>query len=276
MKNSNRNDNSLPLMNGIKSNETRIIKSINPLCSSQVEFNSIAKALNFASSIKNIQDSLNLVGSVTKMISPTLIAQTELNSIFKRSTFANSIKNIQDSLHPINELSQLVNTKFETENIFQSKINEITNLEINKYFKTLMTDEVEDINEKNFVDESFQVLCEMNPDLNILKSSIDSTKYRKFIIVIIFIIISNSFNIYNFYNQLLDSDIHYKSNRDNVRVRLTPTKESTSNIITKLSKNTYVEKIGTSNGWINIKFELSDGVETDGWIYRSMLTKIEN
>jgi hypothetical protein len=139
-----------------------------------------------------------------------------------------------------------------------------------------MNDDIKDINEKNIIDESFQLLCEISPDINILKSSIDSTKYRKFIIAIIFILVFNSFNIYTFYNELLHNDIHYKSNRDNVRVRLTPTNENNTNIITKLSRNTYVEKIGSNKGWVNIRFELSSGIEKDGWIYRTMLTKIED
>ena len=64
-------------------------------------------------------------------------------------------------------------------------------------------------------------------------------------------------------------------NRDNVRVRSLPQKEDTKNVITKLNKNTYIEKIGSDNGWIKVRFELDDGIEKEGWIFRTMLTKID-
>jgi hypothetical protein len=228
-----------------------------------------------------IQETLKPISALSQTMSPFFEAQKELNSMLKASTLGSSIALMQETLKPISTFSKLLDTKFENESLLQSRIIEITNqyndkLEINEYIDILMNDEIKDINEKNIIDESFEILCEMSPDINILKSSIDSTKYRKIIITIIFILVFNSLNFYTIYNQLSNNDVHYKANRDNVRIRLTPTNKDNSNIITKLNKNTYVEKIGSNNGWINIKFELSDGIEKDGWIYRTMLTKIED
>ncbi len=240
------------------------------------------KDLNsFTNSFALMQETLKPISALSQATSPFFEAQKEINSMLKASTLGNSFTLMQETLKPISTFSKLLDTKFESESLLQSKINEITSqyndqLEINEYIDLLMNDEVEDINEKNIIDESFEILCKISPDMNILKSSIDSIKYRKIIITIIFIIIFNSLNFYTIYNQLSNNDIHYKANRDNVRIRLTPTNKDNSNIITKLNKNTYVEKIGSSNGWVNIKFELSDGIEQDGWIYRTMLTKIED
>jgi hypothetical protein len=63
--------------------------------------------------------------------------------------------------------------------------------------------------------------------------------------------------------------------RENVRVRLSPTTIDNSNIITKLHKNTYIEKLDSKDGWTKVRFELDDGIEKEGWIYRTMLTKMD-
>jgi len=80
--------------------------------------------------------------------------------------------------------------------------------------------------------------------------------------------------MYQLYNDILNSDMHYKVNRENVRVRLSPTTKDNSNVIAKLHKNTYIERLDSKDGWTKVRFELEDGIEKGGWIYRTMLTKM--
>ncbi len=243
---------------------------VNPITEIHKELNLIFESSPLGIILKLLQELRNSLLVLTQ--NPLIEIYKEINSMYKL---------MAESINSILELSQLLHTKFENETLLQLKIDEIKSkhkddLTLQELIEELLTNEIKGKKERNIINESFETLCEMSPDINILKSSIESEKYRKFIIAIIIILISNSFPLYNIYDGLLNNDIHYKSNRNNVRVRSTPTKENNSNIITKLHKNTYVEKIGYSDGWVNIKFELEDGIEKEGWIYRTMLTKIED
>jgi len=176
----------------------------------------------------------------------------------------------------LNPLSQLLNTRFENENLLELQINKIKNLYSNDLNIDLSLDE--DLNEnenESFYEVFFNDLCIKYPDIEILKSSISTKRYKRLVSKLIWIFISCLPFIYSYYVEL-NTDIHYKTNSKPF-VRSSPTTENKSNIIKELGKNVYVKKIGTNDkGWVNVRFELKDGVQEEGWIYRTKLTKIDD
>jgi len=140
-----------------------------------------------------------------------------------------------------------------------------------------MSEVEEDITkeEKNIIKEILQVITDLSPDIGILIKSFELQNYKKVTIFIIIWFLYNILPMYQLHNDILNSDTHYKVNRDNVRVRLSPNIENNKNVITKLSKNTYIEKLDSKDGWTKVRFEFSDGIEKEGWVYRTMLTKMD-
>lgn len=111
-----------------------------------------------------------------------------------------------------------------------------------------------------------------------LKPIIDSFKaknYQKTVIasiVFILVYIPMILTVLAYFSE----NVNYKVNRDNVRVRTTPSTQDKDNVITTLNRNVCIEKIDSDDkGWIKIRFELSDGRLEEGWIYKTMLSKIE-
>ena len=137
---------------------------------------------------------------------------------------------------------------------------------------TIADDEKE---EEDLINETLQVIAEVNPEMKSFINILQLKHYKKATIFVLVWFICNIIPMYHMYNEIFNSDIHYKVNRENVRVRLSPTTIDNSNIITKLHKNTYIEKLDSQDGWTKVRFELDDGIEKEGWIYRTMLTKMD-
>jgi len=229
--------------------------------------------MKYNNDLQNTIESMRSVANIARtMASPMMETQKMVNAHLKASGMLETVSSMKDTFKTFESLGYMVDTKFENESLLQLKINEINDESIN----LLLNEQIEDQKEKDIIDESFDILCEISSEFNILKSSITSTKYKRAVLVIFLFFVMNSFNIYSFYNQLSNNDIHYQSNCNNLRIRSTPTSEDNTNIITKINKNVYVEKIGSKDKWVNVRFEYSDGVEKEGWIYRTKLTKIED
>ena len=264
------------LLNTISSIQESLKPTINSMMATHSIFERSLASSQIIATMASIQESLK----------PTLASvsayQQMIDTSFQTTGIAATMASIQESLKSFEFLSPIINLSFDNESILESKIEEIRNqfednLNLNEYMDVLLSNNIaESSEEKKSIDEVFQLLSEISPDFKILKNSIISTKYKRFFIVIMWLVILNFFNIYSFINQLSNNDVHYKSNCNNLRVRSTPTTETDNNIITKLNKNVYVEKIGSENKWVQVRFELSDGIEKEGWIYRTKLTKIED
>ncbi len=181
------------------------------------------------------------------------------------STFFNS-EAIQKLAQQQNELYKINSSLFNKEAILEI----INSQEIEKIQNSIIFE-----NEKSVYDDIVQILSEMSPDINIFLKSLKAKNYKKLILAIILHFLLYSFYYYQLHNELFNSDKYYKINRNNVRVRLTPSIENSKNIITKLNKNTFIEKTDSKNGWIKVRFELEDGIEKEGWIFRTMLTKMD-
>ncbi len=67
----------------------------------------------------------------------------------------------------------------------------------------------------------------------------------------------------------------YVINRNNVLVKSEPSKEN-SELIIKLNRNHYVEKIDRNKNSIKIEFENENGELLQGWVKNDTLRKIEN
>ena len=130
-------------------------------------------------------------------------------------------------------------------------------------------------NEKEIINDFLEVSEIAFPEISVITKHYEDRNYKKTAVALIRFMIIYFFISYQVYIEFIDIDKHYKVNRDNVRVRMSPQKDNSNNIITKLSKNTYIERIGSDNGWVKVRFELEDGVEKEGWIFRTMITKMD-
>jgi hypothetical protein len=180
------------------------------------------------------------------------------------------------TLQPMAELGSILDTKFHNDEAFQKKLDEfIKNNNEDIEFHELLDELLQEDEETKIVDEAFDVLCEMSPDANILQSSIHSTQCKRAIIILFIIFIFNIPDIYTFYKTVLQTHIHYKVNKNNVRVRTSPDKSQNDNILLKLNKDTYVEKVDEDGAWVKIEFESDNGLQKEGWVYRTLISKID-
>lgn len=142
-------------------------------------------------------------------------------------------------------------------------------------FKAIIESQDEKISdsEKIIIKDFLEISAVVFPEINVITKYYENKNYKKSAIALIRFMIIYLFISYQLYTEFIDKDKYYTANRDNVRVRLSPEKNNNTNIITKLSKNTYLEKIDSENGWIKVRFELDDGIEKEGWIFRTMLTR---
>ncbi|UYF42700.1 SH3 domain-containing protein [Aliarcobacter cryaerophilus] len=129
--------------------------------------------------------------------------------------------------------------------------------------------------DKKILEEIFDSIKHQLPDINYLSEKLSKKKYIAILIYILFSIPS----ILTIYGEYFKKDgisnSYYKINRNNVRIRTEPSTDINSNIIIKLNKNVFVEKIDSYKNWFKVEFEDDNGEEKQGWIRRDMLTKIE-
>lgn len=179
----------------------------------------------------------------------------------------------------------------ENQQIFEEfiKINKfnIPTFEIEKYFnnideidydciseiitKDLTKEEKDEVN--NLIDLSFKNLTDNEFFKNLPYKN--SVKKGIFIICIIYFILSDFIPTVNFYYELIQNKAIYFVNRDNVKIRETPTSETDKNIMKELNRNEYVIKIDSKGNWVKVKYNLEDGKEIEGWIYNTKLSKID-
>lgn len=206
---------------------------------------------------------------------------TKVSSMFDISTFSalqeqhNSIAAMVSGIfdNPVlTALKEQENNFFKRTSLFDTDtIQKILNdIDISEFDETIISEE-----ENSLIDETLQAISDISPEIGTFIKSLELKKYKKATIFMMIWFIYNILPIYQLYNDVFNSDSHYKINRDNVRVRLSPNKEDNTNIITQLNKNTYIEKLDSENGWAKVRFEFDDGIEKEGWIYRTMITKMD-
>jgi len=206
---------------------------------------------------------------------------TKASSIFDTSTFSalqeqqNSIATMVSGIfdNPVlTALKEQENSFFKRTSLFDTDTIQkiLDDIDISEFDETIISEE-----ENSLINETLQVISDISPEIATFIKSLELKKYKKATIFMMIWFIYNILPIYQLYNDVFNSDSHYKVNRDNVRVRLSPNKEDNTNIITKLNKNTYIEKLDSENGWAKVRFEFDDGIEKEGWIYRTMITKMD-
>lgn len=164
---------------------------------------------------------------------------------------------------------------------FQALIKNINNMQLDELSKeenNLFQTDIEECLEetdKKLLSEFLDVLQENMPGLKPIIDSFKAKNYPKTVIATILFIIFYAQAFLTAWAYFSENN-DYRVNRENVRVRTTPSTVAKDNIITTLHLNIYVEKIDSDkSGWIKIRFEMSDGKIEEGWIYRTMLSKIE-
>lgn len=176
----------------------------------------------------------------------------------------------------------------ENQQIFKNFINinnfTIPTLETDKYFDYIDKIDISDISEiivedftkkeKEELDNLIDSFSKSFTDNEFFKklSIMEKNEIIKFLFKLIFVVIPGMLFYYSYFVE--DKHILFV-NRDNVRIRETPTAETNKNIIKKLNRNEYVIKIDNKDGWIKVKYNSEDGKELEGWIYKTMLSKID-
>lgn len=231
-----------------------------------------------------------LKGLSLPVVTPQIVFTSELGKIIeewqsRQSVFSNEIQKVLAPLQGLDSAigkltrNSVIQNHFEhlqKVNIFNNNIFE--NIDFYDLLKNLEVIELDDENltenEKEQINQSLEALSKIFPDIGITIESIKNKNYLPALFMIILFIYNMTPNI-KFYSDLFLSKTTYTVNRENVRIRTTPTTKTKDNIIKKLHKNEYVEEIENKNGWVKVTYPLEDGKEIEGWVYRTMLTKID-
>lgn len=197
-----------------------------------------------------------------------------LNAIAKINivSVGQSFSSVKYGLKSITKIENIFTNEYINTDGFKVKIDEVIK-ENNINFNI---DEIDESERVSIVNEFVKAISETQPNIKALIGSISDKKYHKsiFILIINLLIYYNVF--LNIYNNFMPKDNHYIINKNNVRIRSTPNNDNNKNIITKLNKNIYVEKLDLQNGWVKVLFELDEGKQQEGWVYRTLLTKQDN
>lgn len=236
-----------------------------------------------------------LHSQMTKMMSPIIelskLQHDALKPLFEaqRILQAQTNKHIMNSMSFLSKNSILVDAIKEIPKIDPSifkflqndslksvfeKINNLPpNIEIEKdeeLFQLHVENSLEE-SDKKLLSDFLDVAVENIPGLKSIRDSLEAKNYTKFVMAILFLLIIYRSDILAF----LYENTNYRINRDNVSVRTLPSSNN-ENVIATLKHNIYVEKIDSNdNGWIKIRFEMEDEKIEEGWIYKTMLSKIE-
>jgi hypothetical protein len=237
---------------------------------------SLIENMNSQIGLSNTFDTLTRVSEISRSMvkSEEMYSQISQLGLTTKSLIENmnsqiGLSNTFDTLTRVSEISRSILKSEDLDLIFNN-----LHISIEESIEKIDNINIEEEN-KILIKEQLEIIKKLSPELHIFLEAFDKKKYISLIFILMYILIINSYSIYSFYTSLINSDRHYKVNRNNVYIRSTPFKEK-NNILIKLNKNTYIEKIESNdNGWIKIQFELEDGVEEEGWIYRTMITKID-
>ena len=191
----------------------------------------------------------------------------EIAKLFDNSVFKVLQENQQIFKNFIS-LNNFTMPTFETDKYFDyiDKIDKIDKIDISEIIVEDFTKE-----EKEELDNLIDLFSKTFTENEFFKKLSNMGYKNKIIYFIFFILIPNI----HFYYNLIQNKSTYVVNRDNVRIRETPTTETNKNIIKKLTRNEYVIKIDNKDGWVKVKYNLEDGKEIEGWIYKTMLSKID-
>lgn len=128
--------------------------------------------------------------------------------------------------------------------------------------------------DKKLLSDFLDVVKETVPELKIMINSLQDKNYTKFMIAMFVSLILHFVMLKTV--DYFTENTHYRINKENTSIKATPSRVAKDNVITTLSRNIYVEKIDSGdNGWVKIRFEMSDGKIEEGWVYKTMLSKIE-
>lgn len=226
--------------------------------------------------LKQLQDQMEYISNPFKRIQDEMNL-TFLNSLNQSSFLEKSINPMKNAVEALKLMNNSPLSKIEELNEILKSLN-LPSMAIEETIQSKVEEQIDSLTkeDKKSLEEIFDSLKYIFPDISYLSEKLSKRQYIAILIFIIF----NIPTIYSFYEehfkQNVISDSYYKINRNNVRVRTEPSTDNTSNIIVKLNKNVFVEKIDSHKNWLKIEFEDDNGEEKQGWIRRDMLTKIEN
>lgn len=245
---------------------------------------SIQKSIEPINNFENSQAFQNIIELQNKIskIADTFFHSQAFNNIVKQhkeiSKIANNFVNSQALQNMIEQQSEIARIMANLSDIQLIRDIDFDNIQLDsEEFKVIIENQDEKISdsEKYLIRDFLEISEVAFPEINVITKYYEDRNYKKSAIALIRFLIIYLFISYQLYNEFIDKDKHYAVNRDNVRVRLSPEKNNNTNIITKLNKNIYLEKLDSENGWIKVRFELDDGIEKEGWIFRTMITKMD-
>lgn len=243
-------------LNPLKQLEDEMKYTLNPLRQLQEEIEYLSNPF------KSIQDEMNLIFA---------------NSLNQFSFFEKSINPMKNAIEALTLMNNSGIFKIDELNEILKSLN-LSSIVVEENIQNKIEKQIDSLtnDDQKLLDEVFDIIKHMCPDISYLSEKLSQGKYIAIIIFIVFYI-PTIYSIYEeYFKQNVIHDISYKINRNNVRVRTEPSTDSTSNILIKLNKNVYVEKIDSHKNWLKVEFENDNGEEIQGWIRRDMLTKIEN
>lgn len=238
----------------------------------------IRKAMeSFSASTLNNHDIYKASSLITQSLSGIGNSNSMLKS-YDISLIANSVKIIEANLSLFSEKSTFLEL-FKSLNISSfSEWQKITEANFDNLSaiddETIRFIEEQEIvlndEESRILKDMTETLIELFPPLKLFFESIKEKKYHNTVIIFMVMLFFVCLTILPLFN----TNDFYKINRDNVRIRETPSKED-KNVIYKLNKNISVIKVDSQNGWVKVRFEMEEGVEKEGWVYGNMLSEIE-
>ena len=226
--------------------------------------------------LKQLEDEMEYLSNPFKKIQD-LMNSTFLNSLNQSSFLEKSINPMKNAVEALKLMNNSPLSKIEELNEILRSLN-IPSIAIEETIQNKVEEQIDSLTkeDKKSLEEIFDSLKHMFPDISYLSEKLSKKEYIAILIYILFSIPT----IYSFYEehfkQNVISDSYYKINRNDVRVRTEPSTDNTSNIIVKLNKNVFVEKISSHKNWVEVEFEDDKGEEKQGWVRQDMLTKIEN
>lgn len=224
--------------------------------------------------LKKLQDEMKY------MFNPFKRIQDEMNSNFNSISQLNFLeKSINPMKSAIEALKLANNSTFRIDELNELlKSLNLSSITIEETIQSELEEQIDSLTkeDKKILDEVFDSLKQIFPDMNYLSENLSKGKHIAIIMYILFVAIPTIYSIYEQYFKQNAINSYYKINRNNVNVRTEPSIDSNSIVIMKLNKNIFVEKIDSYENWLKIEFENDNGEEKYGWVRQDMLTKIEN
>lgn len=237
-----------PTMQSIQRTHDKIAKMTQPVQDMQKVFETI---------------NVNLVNSSIFKTIPQM--QNQFKTIFDSPSF----KNIHNTLEQNQVIFQNIFTQFDFDALYKKlEEDEKNQIYVEQYEQQITEEELKEFN------KIILTLGKIFPEFKTFIESIENKEYKSGIVAVVIFIIFRILPLLMVYNNYFENDA-YMVNRENVRLRTSPISTSNDNIVKKLHRNEYVVKIDEENGWIKVNYDLEDGQQIEGWIYRTLLSKVE-